>query len=334
MIKILKAFQLRKNGHHPLGIGYDIIGDVHGYADELELMLRSMDYTDTDGIWRHAHRKAIFVGDFIHRGPKSKSVIAIVRKMVEFGSAFAILGNHEINAILYFTKSKGFPLHEPSASARQLLTAFQLEYLRQDDQLDDDIKWLRSLPLYLDFNRFRVVHAYWNEQHIEVIREIYLEGRLRKSILKDLAARKEPVFKAITEVTRGIEVFMPSNLVIKDNKHLPRNSFRIKWWKSMENQTFKEMSFGGRFELPAYTIPKEICKIYPVYTSREPLLFVGHYCVGAMQQFQTDNVCCVDACIANGGKLCAYRYYGESKWNRNHLVYVEKVKVPLTVKMF
>ena len=50
-------------------MAYDIIGDIHGQADKLEALLRTLGYRDTAGAWRHPERQAIFVGDFIDRGP-------------------------------------------------------------------------------------------------------------------------------------------------------------------------------------------------------------------------------------------------------------------------
>ena len=50
-------------------MGYDIIGDIHGHADKLEAMLRTLGYRRTAGAWRHPDRQAIFVGDFVDRGP-------------------------------------------------------------------------------------------------------------------------------------------------------------------------------------------------------------------------------------------------------------------------
>ena len=47
---------------------YDIIGDIHGHADELEKLLEKLDYSWTDGCYRHSNRKVIFLGDFIDRG--------------------------------------------------------------------------------------------------------------------------------------------------------------------------------------------------------------------------------------------------------------------------
>ena len=84
-------------------MAYDIIGDIHGQADKLEALLRTLGYRDTAGAWRHAERQAIFVGDFIDRGPAQVRSVDIVRRMVDAGAALAVMGNHELNAIAWHT---------------------------------------------------------------------------------------------------------------------------------------------------------------------------------------------------------------------------------------
>ena len=44
---------------------YDIVGDIHGHADKLQRLLRRLGYEERDGIYRHASRQLMFVGDFI-----------------------------------------------------------------------------------------------------------------------------------------------------------------------------------------------------------------------------------------------------------------------------
>ena len=82
---------------------YDIIGDLHGHADALEALLRKMDYAPANGAWRHSERTAVFVGDFIDRGPQQRRTVELVRAMVESGAALAVMGNHELNAIAWHT---------------------------------------------------------------------------------------------------------------------------------------------------------------------------------------------------------------------------------------
>ena len=85
---------------------YDIIPDIHGQAGKLRSRLTNLGYRETRGAWRHADpkRSAVFLGDFIDRGSDNADVIEIVRRMVDAGTARAIMGNHELNAIRYHTE--------------------------------------------------------------------------------------------------------------------------------------------------------------------------------------------------------------------------------------
>ena len=75
---------------------FDIIGDVHGCADELEELLELLGYELDGGGYAHpAGRKAVFVGDLVDRGPRILDTVRIARAMVERGSAFAVPGNHD-----------------------------------------------------------------------------------------------------------------------------------------------------------------------------------------------------------------------------------------------
>ncbi|MFI8895027.1 polynucleotide kinase-phosphatase [Streptomyces paradoxus] len=71
---------------------FDIIGDIHGCAAELEALLGKLGYVDG------AHpegRTAVFVGDLVDRGPDSPGVLRRVMAMVKSGNALCVPGNHE-----------------------------------------------------------------------------------------------------------------------------------------------------------------------------------------------------------------------------------------------
>ena len=64
------------------------IGDVHGCAAELDVLLRHVDAADGD--------RLVFLGDYVDRGPQSLDCVRIVRQMKrEFPQTVLLRGNHE-----------------------------------------------------------------------------------------------------------------------------------------------------------------------------------------------------------------------------------------------
>ncbi|MBV7695695.1 polynucleotide kinase-phosphatase [Streptomyces sp. TRM70350] len=71
---------------------FDIIGDIHGCASELEALLGKLGYVD--GVHPEG-RTAVFVGDLVDRGPDSPGVLRRVMSMVKSRNALCVPGNHE-----------------------------------------------------------------------------------------------------------------------------------------------------------------------------------------------------------------------------------------------
>lgn len=90
----------RRTEHGP----FDIIGDVHGCADELVDLLGLLGHRVRlhgagDGrrveVETTSHRRLVFVGDLVDRGPKSPDVLRLVMALVAEGRALAVPGNHD-----------------------------------------------------------------------------------------------------------------------------------------------------------------------------------------------------------------------------------------------
>lgn len=98
----LYRYQLLCNKQDEIG-PFDIIGDVHGCAEELEELLIKLGYKIETG--KNSHfgykitppkgRKAIFVGDLTDRGPNSPKVLRMVMSMAQEKKAFGVRGNHD-----------------------------------------------------------------------------------------------------------------------------------------------------------------------------------------------------------------------------------------------
>jgi hypothetical protein len=247
--------------------------------------------------------------------------------MVQNGTGLAILGNHELNAIGHFTRNKqGVPYREATGSNQRMMERLKAEYVDDPLLLKDTLKWLRQLPLFLDLGGIRIVHAYWAPENLQLITEKMVKGRLTKSLLNELFNARSEFGDAVRQTTRGIEIRLPRDLIIKDDKNIRRTNFRIKWWKHPEEPTFNKMSYGNKFVLPNYTVPPEFLFPFRVYMPNEPIVFIGHYCIDSGPLIPTGNVCCVDNCVANGGRLAAYRWSGESTAEEANFVFQKKFK--------
>ena len=80
---------------------FDVIGDVHGCADELEELLDRLGYArGDDGVRRHpTGRRAVFLGDLVDRGPRVADVLRTVKAMAGAGAALCVPGNHDLKLV-------------------------------------------------------------------------------------------------------------------------------------------------------------------------------------------------------------------------------------------
>jgi protein phosphatase len=95
---------------------FDIIGDIHGCCDELEILLAKLGYEaqpiQQQGFWdsptytHPAGRQVLFVGDLVDRGIRNLDTVKLVRNMIEAGSGLCVCGNHEFKLLRYLRGKK------------------------------------------------------------------------------------------------------------------------------------------------------------------------------------------------------------------------------------
>jgi serine/threonine protein phosphatase 1 len=140
-------------------MNYCVVGDVHGeYKALLNLVAKTP-----------MHSKLVFVGDLIDRGSESAHVVRFVRKhelpcvqgnhefmMIEYGTEFIenVKNNREIEQDNVWLKHGG----------RETLLSYGLISIQRNEivlhpfieefifQFEDDIEWMKSLPLYLELD--------------------------------------------------------------------------------------------------------------------------------------------------------------------------------------
>ena len=135
----------------------DVVGDVHGEFGALQALLSRLGYRP-DGI-HPAGRRLVFVGDLVDRGPQSVSVLRWIRPLLEAEQAQCLMGNHELNLLRRDRKhGNDWFFGQPS---REALDHFgPCEWLEPGEQAWVDAL-LEPLPLALERNDLRVVHASW-----------------------------------------------------------------------------------------------------------------------------------------------------------------------------
>ncbi len=171
---------------------YDLIGDIHGCARTLARLLDTLGYRRQGGVWRHPSRHAVFLGDIIDRGPRIREALHLVHDMVDAGQAHCILGNHEFNALGWYTPAppgsgRTF-VREHTPRYRRLLEETFQQFEPYPDEWKAFREWFMELPLYLDGERFRVVHACWDGALISLLDERLDEGRLDPAFLQEPAS--------------------------------------------------------------------------------------------------------------------------------------------------
>ncbi|MET9606443.1 metallophosphoesterase [Streptomyces sp. NPDC006512] len=113
-----------------------VVGDVHGYLDELVRELRAQDLIDADGRWSAGNARLWFLGDFTDRGPDGIGVIDLVMRLSAEAAAAggyckALMGNHEL--LLIGAKRFGdTPVHSGAGTA-----TFQAAWLLNGGQRTD-----------------------------------------------------------------------------------------------------------------------------------------------------------------------------------------------------
>jgi len=126
-----------------------IIGDVHGCLKTLKALISKIP----------EDAKIVFVGDLIDRGSKSAEVVKYIRT----NGWDCVLGNHEYSMI----ENGKILLEDPSLIDTNVWTSNKYKiggldtlksYQSQDNPIErfkDDIKWMKSLPLYLEYLNYK-----------------------------------------------------------------------------------------------------------------------------------------------------------------------------------
>lgn len=299
---------------------YDVIGDIHGHAEVLRRLLQAMGYREDDGVFRHPDRRAIFVGDFIDRGPEQREVLHIAKRMCDAGTALAVMGNHEFNALGWAEPDGNGGFLRPHNRTN---TEQHEEFLRQigEDSAahQQALEWFRTLPVWLQLPGLRVVHACWHAPAQEALRPcLDRSNRFTRAGLREAGRKGSQAWDAAEILLKGPEWLLPEGSSFRDKQGHTRHHARLRWWDP-DATTLRKAALG--MEGDEASLPDLPVTTGYHYAEKMPVLF-GHYWLRGTPVISGEYAACLDFSVAKEGFLSAYRWSGESALLPNNVIYV------------
>jgi serine/threonine protein phosphatase 1 len=128
-----------------------VVGDIHGCALELELLLRKLPLTDDSTI--------VFVGDYIDRGPDSRLVVETLLELRQKHRIVTLMGNHEgmLHDFLDSPASLGGGMFVYNGGSSTL--ASYADQLGEYHIPEEHVAFFRGLELYWETPEYFFVHA-------------------------------------------------------------------------------------------------------------------------------------------------------------------------------
>ena len=275
----------------------DIIPDIHGRAQKLLRALKNLGWERRKLTWWHPdpNREIIFLGDFIDRGPENKAVIQVVRELIDTGRAEAIMGNHELNALHFHCvdPNTGRPLRARTQKNIDQHKTLLAEFPINADETKEVLNWMKELPLFIEKDQCRAIHAAWIQPVVDNLREFTPNGVLSEDLLLRAAHDGDIVQHLVETIAKGPEAKLDNGVYFADKGGVQRDSVRLKWWNS-EAKTWRDaaVSVPDICQIPGSPLPSSLAtNFYPI--SDRPVFF-GHYQLTGNVALQGINVACLD----------------------------------------
>ena len=273
----------------------DIVGDVHGEIEALWDLLGHLGYAD-DGT-HPEERRLVFLGDLTDRGPDSPAVVEVVQRFVEAGRAQCVLGNHDLNILLgdhkhdnHWFYGEEWPLDDSDDPTPAVIA---------DDSIQQNvIKFFKTLPLVLERDGCRVVHACWDDSMVEIAREASDAVGLHNEYRHQINTRHKD--SALDDIDRGLEHQNLNPVKVlssgKERRVEPpffasgkwRHEERVQWWKDYESDQLCVFGHYSNYRGESSLSGRAICADFAVakrWQERKEPSFDGTFrgCLGAVR---------------------------------------------------
>jgi hypothetical protein len=320
----------------------DIIGDIHGEYGALCALLTRLGY---DGNGNHLEgRRLVFVGDLVDRGPGSLSVVQLLKTLVDSGKAQCILGNHELNLIKTQAPKHRHGNHwffgETECMTKEAPQRVHFQELANESQRAWISEWLGTLPLALEHEQLRIVHACWDQSSVDRLRNDQAQNQWA-NIRDAYEFYKVEIEKSMLQKSQTQPISSLEKEIIYQNEHpikvlcsgleehcstpyfaggKMRYMKRVTWWDRYQDS--KKVIFGHywrkRFKPQAHVQVVDQQTVPVLFDHHQPYHWLGQnrtamcidYSIG--QSFFEREKGILDG--ASGMALCAMRWPQEELW--------------------
>lgn len=288
---------------------YDIIGDIHGQADQLVGLLRQLGYHhDGKSFIAPPNHQAIFIGDFIDRGAQQLATLNIVFDMIDNHQAKAVMGNHEYNAIGYILPCDDGEYLRPHTPSNVLGHQAFIDEVGHGTALHRHwVSRFYELPLWLEFDDFICVHACYDRRSMDLLTPLLDERRLTQEALAHICQKHSKERGAIEYLLKGIESPLPEGFSMTDKTGIVRQRARVKWWVN-DWQTLSIDQTLLADDLPAILPAPLSDELAAFDIDTDKPIFIGHYWLDGTPAMLSKQVVCVDYSVGKDGHLTAYQF--------------------------
>lgn len=290
----------------------DFIGDIHGNYTKLEKLLSLLDYkwVESKKIYEHTQdRKICVLGDFINVGMENEKVLDLLYSMYLNKQVYLIVGNHEyFLSLLYYKTANNKNLFWHYIQ-KNYFTLYQ-EFVHKKEKFYFYLDWISTLPLFLEFNGAKVVHAFIDDEIIEKVQEVNNVEKIMVKSRSEIYLR-DYVNKMLIGIIHKYKAETNERTIF----------FRYRWWDYDKNLPLQNMFIHKSEKLPLHEV-QNINKEMLNFKIGNYIIFFSHYNLQGYPFLTHSTRCCLDFGGAKGGFLSAYRWNGENVLNESNMCWI------------
>jgi hypothetical protein len=183
------------------------------------------------------------------------------------------------------------------------------------------IDWFKTLPLWLDLGKIRIVHACWHQPSMDAIKPLMNPDQTLTDELVLLGSDKDHfAYAAIEVICKGPEVQLPEGISFRDKEGKTRHEVRVRWWHE-DLSTYRKAAIGPEGDMdriPDVPLPAE----WRGHPYEGPPVLFGHYWFSGEPTVISERFACLDYSVAKNGPLVAYRWDGERELSSDKFAWV------------